>query len=62
MKTIIELDQEDIRKIIAEKFNCAPCQVTVSIKKEYKGQGMSEHEVHICTATVKQIERELKLC
>lgn len=52
MKTTIELDQEDIKKIIAEKFNCTPCEVTVSAKKEYRGQGMSEHEVHVCTVTV----------
>lgn len=43
MKTKIELDKEDIRRIIAEHFSVNEDRVTVGAKEMCVGYGMMEH-------------------
>ncbi len=43
MKTKIELDKDDMRKIIAEHFSVKEENVTVECRNECVGYGMSEH-------------------
>lgn len=44
MKTTRILEEEDVKKIIAEKFGVEPKYVEVKIYKVSKGYGMDEHD------------------
>ena len=59
MKKVIELDEKDIRSILAEKFNCDPCHVAITVVKDWAGHGPTEHEIHTIKAIIKQ---EVPLC
>lgn len=52
MKKIVELDIEDIKKIIAEKFGVEPNEVELTIKKRTVGYGMGEHEKDVLECRV----------
>ena len=52
MKQTIELDAEDIKRIIAKEFDVKEEQVIVSISKVYSGYGIGEHEDYEIYATV----------
>lgn len=44
MKTIVELDIEDIKKIIAEKFGVKPNDIELNNGTHTVGYGLAEHE------------------
>lgn len=46
MKCTITLNQEEIRKVIADQFKVQVEYVTVNTKKESKGYGHGEHDVY----------------
>lgn len=54
MKTTIVLDERDIAKIIAEKFNCEVTDVTVEVVTQRLKLYGGETEVQKCSATVKK--------
>lgn len=54
MRQIIELDEEDIVKIIAERFNADTDQVTINISCESRGWGEGEHSVNTVYVTVRK--------
>ncbi len=43
MKTITELNENDIKEIIAKHFDIEKYAVNIETKNECKGYGMSEH-------------------
>lgn len=45
-KTICELDEEEIRQVIADHFNVDTCKVTMIVKHEVRGVGPMEYEGH----------------
>ena len=59
MKKYIELNKTDIQEVIAEKFDCRPDQVCITIEEDTAGYGMAEHTVRTVKATVCQ---EGKVC
>ena len=56
MKKLIVLDEKDIQKVLAEKFNCDPCHVSITAEKSWAGHGPTEHEIHTIKATIRQEE------
>ena len=52
MKHTIELNVEDIKRLIAKEFDVKEEQVIVSISKVYSGYGIGEHEDYEIYATV----------
>lgn len=54
MKTKIELDRDDMRKIIAEHFSVSEDKVTVSASEEWVGYGMQEHRESVPHAVVEK--------
>ena len=46
MKSIRLLNENDIKEIVAEKFETTKEKVGIAIKKVSKGYGMAEHEEH----------------
>jgi len=43
MKTVIELDENGMKEIIAKHFEVEKYAVNIETKNECKGYGMSEH-------------------
>lgn len=60
MKCTVELNEADIRGIIAEKYGVLPADVYVGTSKEYVGQGPMEHEAHVAVAKVNFTEADVK--
>ena len=56
MRKIIELDEADIKKVIAKKFGCGPGQVLISVTEEYSGYDPTENKVHKVKITIKKEE------
>lgn len=56
MKTKIELDGDDMRKIIAEYFSVSEDNVTVSSSEEWVGYGMQEHKESVPYAVVEKAD------
>lgn len=52
MKCTLELNQEDIRQIIANQFKVDLPYVNVTTKKQSKGYGPTEHDVYEAAATL----------
>lgn len=52
MKQIIQLNVEDIKRLIAKEFDVKEEQVIVSINKVYSGYGIGEHRDYEIYATV----------
>lgn len=52
MKTIIELDRGDIRRLVAKEFDVKEEQVSVTIKPVYRGCGIYEHKVNEVFVTI----------
>lgn len=52
MKHIIELNQSDICKIIAEKFSTSKEYVHLNVNTEYEGYGPMETAVKVVTCKV----------
>lgn len=46
MKKIIKLDKNDVQVIMAEKFDCSPEDVQISIIDCVEGYGPTEHIAH----------------
>lgn len=54
MKTTIELDAADIKRLVAKEFQVKEDKVLVYLQKVYKGYGMGEHQDHeICVKVLK---------
>ena len=54
MKHTIELDKNDIKKIIAKEFNVDEGSITITIKQEYEGDGyypVKKYEVYASIIT-----------
>ena len=45
-KTICELDEEEIRQVIADHFNVDTCKVTMKVGHKVCGVGPMEYERH----------------
>ena len=57
MKHIFELDENDIKRIIAKEFNAQANQVTVFTKRETHGHGRrNEYEQTVVYVKVEKIE------
>lgn len=56
MKTKIELDKDDMRKIIAEHFSVSEDNVIVSASEEWVGYGMQEHRESVPHAVVEKAD------
>lgn len=54
MRTKIELNGDDMRKIIAEHFSVSEDKVTVSASEEWVGYGMQEHRESVPHAVVEK--------
>ena len=54
MKQIIELDKEDIKRLIAKGFNVEESQVIVSTRPVYRGQGLFEYKEYEVFATIRK--------
>lgn len=54
METIIELDSEDIRKIIAKKCGVDVDDVILKVESRCVGYGKGEHEENIVSAKATQ--------
>ncbi len=52
MHCVVEFNDKDIQKLIAEVYDVLEEDVFVSVQTETEGYGMSEHEVSVPTATV----------
>lgn len=52
MKHTIELNEEDIKQLIAKEFDVKEEQVSVSISKVYSGYGIGEYKDYEIYATV----------
>lgn len=52
MKQTIQLNVEDIKRLIAKEFGVKEEQVIVSINKVYSGYGIGEHRDYEIYATV----------
>lgn len=52
MKQIIQLNAEDIKRLIAKELGVKEEQVLVSINKVYSGYGIGEHRDYEIYATV----------
>ena len=52
MKQTIQLNVEDIKRLIAKEFDVKEEQVIVSINKVYSGYGIGEHRDYEIYATV----------
>lgn len=55
MKYFIELNEMDIKNIIAEHFDVPSSNVRLEIKKDYEGYGPMEHEVHVAKVVVEGV-------
>lgn len=58
MKTVVQLDSKDIQGILADYFSVDISKVSLSTKREYRGQGPTEHEVHVAYAEVRIEEKD----
>ena len=52
MKQTIELNNEDIRRLIAKEFNVEEKEVSVFLRPVYRGYGIYEHEEYEVFATI----------
>ena len=52
MRQIIELDEEDIVKIIAEHFDADENQVSLTVRPVSRGWGEAEHVEYVVYGTV----------
>lgn len=52
MKYYYELDENDIVEIIAKFLGATPGDVQLTIKKQPRGQGPTEHDENVVTCTV----------
>ena len=52
MRTIVELSQKDIVKILAKHFDIDESSVTISMKESWEGQGPMERKVHVASARI----------
>lgn len=52
MKTVIHLDKDDLKLIIANHFDVPTEAVSMSVKQVYKGHGPMEYLDYECVATV----------
>ena len=52
MKTIIELNDEDIRSLVAKEFNVIKERVFVGVRPAYCGQELCEHKEYEVYATI----------
>lgn len=52
MKYYYELDENDIYEIIAKFLGVAPGDVRLTIKKQSRGHGPTEHDENVVTCTV----------
>ena len=52
MKQIVELDRDDIKRLIAKEFDVKEEQVSVIIKPVYRGYGIYEHKENEVFVTV----------
>ncbi len=53
MKTCYELDENDIKKLLAEHFGTKETEVDININAVTKGYGYDEHIEHEISATVR---------
>lgn len=61
MKTIVELNTNDIATIIAEHFNVDKNVVTVKTEKVSVGYGLAEHDEYLPIAKIEiQQNKEIK--
>lgn len=54
METVVNLDANDIRKIIAEHYRVDLDSVTVATRQETRGYGLSERQVYVPVCTVRR--------
>lgn len=54
MKKTIELDETDIKSILAEKFNCEPCHVTIKPDMIIIDRGPIQEKIDTIKAIIKQ--------
>ena len=52
MKHIIELDENDIRGMIADKLSVPTESVSINVSEEWVGYGMSEDKVSVVSCSV----------
>ena len=52
MRHTIELDREDIVKIIAEHFDADEDQVSLTVRSVSRGWGEAEHDEYVVYGTV----------
>ena len=52
MKQVIELNKEDIARLVAKEFNVEEKQVSVCTKPVYYGYGIYEHKEYEVCVTV----------
>ena len=52
MKQTIELNNEDIRRLIAKEFHVEEEKVSVSLRPVYRGYGIYEHKEYEVFATI----------
>lgn len=58
MKTTIELNETDLKAIVAEKFQCSTDAVSVFVRGKIVGYGPGERIEHRCFAEVTVKEEE----
>ncbi len=54
MRYIIDLEKEDIIKIIAEKFDVDEEKVSLTVRSECRGWGTDEHYENVIYGTVRK--------
>ena len=54
MRHIIDLDKEDIIKIIAEHFDAEEDNVSLTVRSECRGWGTDEHYENVIYGTVRK--------
>lgn len=52
MKTIVELDQKDVIKILSKYLKVDPDCVSIDCRKTWVGQGLMEHEIAEVKVTI----------
>lgn len=53
MENILRLNQEDIKQILAERYNVANEDISIKITEECYGYGIGEHYEEVVNAEVK---------
>lgn len=52
MQKMYKLDEDDIRLILAEHFDCMDSDVRLEVTKETVGYGTAEHTESVISATI----------